>query len=255
MTDGQRNWELLSDDYALPPDQVHVLRARLDLTAGFIAELYQTLSSDERERAAKFHLLPDRARHVVGRGLSRVFLGACLGVPADCLRFEYNPDGKPMLAKDFQHSLLNFNVSHSGDFILVALAYDHDVGVDIELIRTDFDVDEIAKQFFSESECSSLTAQVSADKKHEAFFTCWTRKEAYQKACGVGLNLPLNAFDLAFLPGQQPRLIETRHDPAEARRWTLRDLDVGPGYKAAIAVEGNELQLKTWDWFGHYLNR
>ena len=81
-----------------------------------------------------------------------------------------------------------------------------------------------------------------------AFFSCWTRKEAYIKARGDGLSLALDQFDVAFAPGAEPRLIETRHDPADAERWTLAELQVGYDYAGAVAVQGANWQLKCWDW-------
>jgi 4'-phosphopantetheinyl transferase len=106
---------------------------------------------------------------------------------------------------------------------------------------------EIASRFFSPSECRAL-AELPADLRCAAFFCCWTRKEAYLKARGDGLALPLDQFDVAFVPGAEPRLLETRHDPAEASRWALRAIDVGPRHKAAIAVEGSNWTLRCLDW-------
>jgi 4'-phosphopantetheinyl transferase len=253
MTAYGATWHRFSENFALPEGEVHVWRAHSNGSCDTYTTLYQTLSSDERERADKFYFMQDRARYVIARGLCRILLGRCLGIAANRLRFEYGTAGKPRLARDFQQSLLHFNVAHSGSIVLVALAYRYDLGVDIERIRTDFDVDEIAQQFLSARERSSLIADVPANGKHEAFFACWTRKEAYLKARGVGLGMPLDAFDVAFLPGQKPELLEIRCDPAEVQRWMLVDLDVTPGYKAALAVENAGVNVRTWDWRGlHY---
>jgi 4'-phosphopantetheinyl transferase len=252
MTDSRINWDRPGDNYVLPEGEVHVWRARIDGASESLAKLRQTLSIAECERAGKFYFMPDRTRYVIGRGLCRILLGRCLGIPAERLSFEYGPTGKPKLAKDLQQSRLCFNVAHSGDFVLVALAYRYELGVDIELIQTGVEVDAIAQQFFSANERARLSTNVPADRKHDAFFTCWTRKEAYLKACGDGLSLPLDSFDVTFLPGEAPRLIETRQDPAEASLWTLQDLDVDPGYKAALACESATPQLRTWDWRGDF---
>jgi 4'-phosphopantetheinyl transferase len=121
------------------------------------------------------------------------------------------------------------------------------MGVDVEREREDMATAEIAARFFSPLECSTLAA-LPAAKQCEAFFSCWTRKEAYLKARGDGLSLPLDQFDVAFAPGEEPRLINTRHDPAEAQRWKLMTLQVGHGHAAALAVEGTDWKLKCWDW-------
>jgi 4'-phosphopantetheinyl transferase len=120
------------------------------------------------------------------------------------------------------------------------------LGIDIERMRANVATDEIAARFFSANECRDL-ALVAPDMRCEAFFSCWTRKEAYLKARGDGLSLPLEQFDVAFLPGDRPRLIETRHDPTEVYRWTLHALDGGLGYKAALVIEGADWKLKCWD--------
>jgi 4'-phosphopantetheinyl transferase len=242
-------WKRPRDKWLLPRDEVHVWRARLDWPPEYVSRLEQTLSPDERERANRFYFPADQMRYLIGRALSRILLGYCLGIAAGGVRFEYNAKGKPGLATNLSQTSLNFNVSHSGDFVLVALAYGCSLGIDIERIRAYIDVDAIAERFFSVSERLSLAA-LPASMRHEAFFACWTRKEAYIKAHGDGLNLALDEFDVAFLPGQVPRLVETRHDPAAARRWALRDLEAGPNYRAALAVEGADRRLKSWDWLG-----
>ena len=211
--------------------------------------MQQTLSSDERERADNFFFTADRKRHVIGRAVSKILLGHGLGIAATEVSFAYNANGKPSLATKLRQSFLHFNVAHSGDFVLVALAYGRDLGIDIEQICTNVDIQNFAAEFFSQRECMSLAA-LPPGLRLDAFFSCWTRKEAYLKARGDGLSVALDKFDVPFLPEEQPRLVETRHDPTEACRWTLQDLDAGPNYKAALAVEGASLPLKTWDWLG-----
>src|SRR5262249_6244621 len=105
----------------------------------------------------------------------------------------------------------------------------------------------IAARFFSPAECSTLAA-LPQTQRCAAFFACWTRKEAYLKARGDGLSLPLDQFDVAFAPGVEPRLVATRHDPYTADRWKLAAIGVGRGHAAAVAVEGADWQLKCWEW-------
>ena len=206
----------------------------------------QILSTDERARAGKFHFEVDRKRHIIGRGLSRRLLGHCLGRPGEELRFEYNEFGKPRLAAGlFPH--LQFNVSHSGELVLVALTIGRDLGIDVERMQRDMATEQIAARFFSTNECRTLAA-LAPELQCAAFFACWTRKEAYLKARGDGLSLPLTQFDVAFAPGDEPRLLETRHDPAEARRWTMQTFNPLHGCKAALVVEGSDWKLKCWDW-------
>jgi 4'-phosphopantetheinyl transferase len=235
----------------LPQDEVHVWRASLYQPQELFACLTHLLSVEERARADRFHFEADRKRCILARGVLRLLLGDCLGMPAEQLEFRYNEFGKPGLAlSSLDHELrpsVEFNVSHSGDLVLIALSRGRTLGVDIERMRMDVATEEIATRFFSPNECRDL-ATVAPDQRCEAFFACWTRKEAYLKARGDGLSLPLEQFDVSFLPGHDPRLIETRHDPAEAYRWTLHALEGGFGYKAALAVEGADWKLKCWEW-------
>jgi 4'-phosphopantetheinyl transferase len=239
-------WHRVRARYELPQDEVHVWRADLNQPQGRLALLSGVLSAEERARAERYHFEADRKRSIIGRGLSRLLLAHCLGESPQRLRFIHNAFGKPALVGGhIPH--LQFNLSHSGDWILIALAFGRTLGVDVERQKEDMATEAIAARFFSPVECRALAA-LPAALRCAAFFSCWTRKEAYLKARGDGLSLPLDRFDVAFVPGARPRLIETRHDPAEADRWTLNDLQVGSDYAAALAVEGANWSLKCWDW-------
>jgi|SRR5262245_51145309 len=234
-------------DYALPWDEVHVWRIALDWSQARARAFNAVLSSDEQQKAERFHLAVDRVRHVVGRGVLRAILAQCMKTKADRLCFEYGAFGKPRLATGSTEIPLQFNVSHSGELILVALAMGRAVGTDVERVRSDIEVDRIAASFFSTHERLALQA-IPAHLRVQAFFDCWTRKEAFIKAVGNGLSLPLNQFDVCLMPGQEPRLLATRPDPAEAGRWMIQAVDVGPDYRAALVVEGTGWQLKIRDW-------
>ena len=234
-------------DYALGRDEVHVWRIPLDWPPTRIRALNAVLSIDEKQKADRYHFAVDRVRHVVGRGVLRTILARCMRTDAERLCFEYSAFGKPRLAASSTEIPVRFNVSHSGELVLIVLTIGRAVGIDVERMRTDLEVERIAASFFSPQERLALQS-LPAQLRFQAFFDCWTRKEAYIKAVGEGLTLPLDQFDVCFLPGQQPRLLATRPDPAEARRWVVQALDVGPCYRAAVAVEGAGWQLKMWDW-------
>jgi 4'-phosphopantetheinyl transferase len=237
-------WHRDRGNYELPAGEVHVWRATLDAPRDVMARFSRVVSADEHTRAGKFHFEADRKRHIIGRGISRLLLGYCLGIAPGQLKFDHNEFGKPSLQVGLP---LCFNLSHSGELVLVALAHGRTIGIDVERIRKDMAQAEIARRFFSPRECAAL-AGLTPDKQCEAFFACWTRKEAYLKARGDGLSLPLDQFDVAFVPGEVPRLLATRHDPAEVHRWTIRALDPGYGCKAAVAAQGADWTLKCWDW-------
>ncbi len=165
------------------------------------------------------------------------------------LQFTYSAYGKPALAEATGGTTLRFNLSHSAGLALCAVTHNREIGVDIEGMRTISELRQISKQFFSANESAVLLA-LPEHIQPEAFLTCWTRKEAYIKAKGEGLSMPLNCFDVSLVPGEPAALLATRGDPNEASRWLLRELFPGPGYLAAIVVEGQDWHMRCWQWAG-----
>jgi 4'-phosphopantetheinyl transferase len=121
------------------------------------------------------------------------------------------------------------------------------VGIDLERIRFDLAVAEIAERFFSRREVAMLRT-LPTELQRQAFFRCWTRKEAYIKARGEGLSLLLDQFDVSLAPGEPAAILGTQRDPSEASRWSLQKLTPAPGYVAALAVEGHGWRLTCWQW-------
>ena len=239
-------WQSPPRTLHLEKHEVHVWVTSLEQCNNSIAAHFDTLEGSERERAARFHFERDRNRFIVARGTIRSLLGEYLGIQPSQIRFDYNSYGKPSLAGgDQANQGIRFNVSHSGDSGLFALCRNREVGVDVERIRPDFGTEEIAARFFSVVEAGALHA-LPPDQRAEAFFNCWTRKEAYIKARGEGLSFPLERFDVAHAPGQEPRLLCVRGEPHEEARWQMRDLAVGEGYKAAVVAEGNDWEMKCY---------
>ena len=143
---------------------------------------------------------------------------------------------------------MNFNVSHSNNLAIVGVTRGRHLGIDLEYIQRDFACEEIARRVFSPHEIATLN-DLPGDLKHEAFFNCWTRKEAYIKARGMGLSYPLNQFEVSLIPGEPARLISVDGDDLfEASRWSLQELELGPRYAGALAVEGHNWQLECWQW-------
>jgi len=189
------------------------------------------LSDDECERAARFRFDHDRRRFVAGRSALRSLIAAYLDVAPAEVAFGYGPQGKQFVPG----SMLSFNVSHSGGCAVYAFGSCHEIGVDVELLDHARYGDDVTERFFSPDEVATLQALEPA-MRPLAFLRCWTRKEAFIKARGEGLSLPLHEFDVAFAPGTRPRILRTAwsaHEPAE---WTLCDISgFGPGAIAAMA--------------------
>jgi len=151
------------------------------------------------------------------------------------------------LAGESGGDAIRFNMSHSHGEALYAVTRGREIGIDLEFIRCDLEVEQIAERFFSQCEIATLRALPVSLRKH-AFFLCWTRKEAYIKARGQGLSLPLDQFDVSLIPGEPSALLSTQPDSDEALRWSLQELTPAPGYAAALAVEGRGWSLSCWQW-------
>jgi 4'-phosphopantetheinyl transferase len=223
---------------------VHVWHALADPAILEISRLQQLLSEEENIRAARFRFEKNRNEFVVSRGMLRLLLGLYLGVSPRNVCFAYSLHGKPSMAVPRGELALSFNLSHSDGIVVCAFTREQQVGVDVEKVRQDFNVGEVAERFFSVAERDALRS-LRAHEQHEAFFRCWTRKEAYIKARGEGLSLPLHDFDVSLLPGELAALLNTRPDASEAARWSLHDLFVGPGYAAALVVEVPYVSLRA----------
>lgn len=238
-------WKAVPSVPPVEENRVHVWRADLNLPTTARDTLWEYLSEDERIRAGRFHFPEHRKHFIAGRGLLRVLLARYLGVLPSSVRFRYNPYGKPELADEYSRARLGFNISHSSGIALLAFASGRQVGVDVERIREAFASEEVAARFFSSQEVAVLQS-LPSHLKVSAFFNCWTRKEAFIKAKGMGLSLPLDQFDVSVAPGEPAAILETRGDPLEAGRWSLQGLAPKAGYAAAIAVEGHDWNLDRW---------
>jgi 4'-phosphopantetheinyl transferase len=230
----------------LRQDEVHIWRFSLWLPEPSISTFMHTLAEDELRRAERFHFDKDRNHFIAARVFMRAILARYMGQESAQLRFVYSNYGKPELAGNFKPKDIRFNLSHSEGLALLAVSESRSVGVDIERIRHGLADERIPEQFFSPFEVKTLRA-LPRNQQDEAFFHCWTRKEAYIKAKGEGLSMPLNLFDVTLVPGEPAVLLETRGDSNEAQRWLLREIAPASGYVSAVIAEGREWQLKCWD--------
>jgi 4'-phosphopantetheinyl transferase len=232
---------------ALADDEVHVWRASLAATPDELARHAAVLGDDERARAERFRFDVHRNRFIAGRAIQRQVLARYLGADPAALRYRLAHHGKPALDGAHASTDLRFNVSNADDGLLIAVALGRELGVDLEAVKAVDDRDAVARRFFSVPENQVYDA-IPEEARDLAFFTCWTRKEAYIKAIGEGLSMPLDRFDVTLRPGEPAHLLCTRGDPDQAARWTLRELDPGPGWLAALAVEGGGWSLRLFDW-------
>ena len=218
------------------PEDIHLWSIPLDVPDRYVDTLMKTLSPEERQRAERFHFARHRRRFTTARFFLRRLLAAYTGLTAEGLRFSYGPQGKPALID----ANLHFNLSHSGELAMLALNPSQPLGVDIERLRPVTDALKIARRFFSDSEQEALL-QTAESQRNEAFMRCWTRKEAYIKAVGGGLSIPLDSFDVTL--DQPPRFLSLQNSRDEALLWSLYHLDPAPGYIGALAVPGQDWRL------------
>jgi len=222
----------MSRPSALPcpgPREVHVWRARI--SAPEAHDWVETLAPDERERADRFRVADDRRRFTATRAVLRMLLGQYLALAPRSLRFTYDRYGKPALDRSRNSRGITFNVAHSGDCALLAFGLNTDVGIDVEHLRIERNVVELAKTLLTPSQFGRLLMQPEAARKRE-FLQAWTRSEAVGKALGAGISVAPGVIERALV---------------DASQWSICDIDVRADYVAALAAQVPGVRLRFWD--------
>ena len=232
---------------ALQSGDVHVWQAKLDQADALRSKSYSLLSCDEKERANRFQFDRDKNRFIACRAILRTILSRYSGVEPGSLQFIYGTYGKPELKnRNTDRTALRFSSSHSHNLSLFAVTLNQEIGIDTEYIRLVSNRDEIVDHYFTPRE-KIMYGRLAADAKEAAFFNGWTRKEAYLKATGVGLNQPLRTIEVSLEPGKLARLLRINGNPREAAAWSLYELSLGTDYAGAVAVKGS-YDLRLWRW-------
>lgn len=239
--------DLCTHSQQLRPGEVHLWwSARNASEPVSDARVGEVLSPDERERAARLHCARDRRRFILARVMLRNILALYVDRRPQEISFQYLSRGKPRLAEP--ETDLEFNLAHSHEMVLCAIARGHQVGVDVEYLQPMADMEQIAARTFSRVEQADLFA-LEPDQRLLGFYNCWTRKEAYVKARGDGLRMPLDVFDVSLKPGEPAALLANRIDPAEVTRWALAEVSPVEDYVGAVAVQGQgaRVELRQWE--------
>lgn len=239
-------WGVVPSDITLPENRIDVWRVSLEQRLEQETSLTEILAPDENERAKRFKFAIHRSRFIVARGALRQILSNYLGVSADSLAFQYN-NGKPELAGPCKSASLDFNVSHSGELALIAVTQSRSVGIDIEEIRSEVDCLEVARSFFSKREQAALSA-LPSEKQRNAFFACWTRKEAFLKASGMGISVPLSTFSVSIEPDKEPVLEEVATNSEAVEYWSFANIRPKFGFEGAVVYAGHGCPIHCWDW-------
>jgi 4'-phosphopantetheinyl transferase len=223
---------------SLAVGEVHVWAGALQIPEALAMEC---LSTQERERAASFASQAPRRRYVAGRAILRSLLNRYTGIPARDIVL--GTQGKPLLDTGDNGPELRFNLSHSGDLVLFAFARAQAVGIDLEYLRPVEEAELIALRTFSRIEYKQLMMVEEGYARLRAFYSCWTRKEAFIKALGTGLSFPLDQFAVSVGADKPARVLSILNDLRSAERWTLYHLEPAPNYIGAVAIEGPAVDI------------
>jgi len=221
---------------------IHIWCASLSASSEALSRYTSLLSQDELERAKRFYFEKDRNHFIVGRALLRTLLGSYLDMEPSQIEFVYGQYGKPALKAGIHEKTLEFNLSHSKDFAVYAFDLNHKIGIDLEHVHPMADMDDFARQFFSLRE-NVLINSLAGKQKEEAFFKIWTCKEAFLKANGSGITVPIDQVETTLESDGSVRLTSISEREEQAELWRLESFTPISGYQAALAVKGNGGQI------------
>jgi 4'-phosphopantetheinyl transferase len=230
-------------DFTLRRKEVHVRAVWLNSGPATGLACRAVLSGAEIERADRFAFEHLTRAYEVAHGALRLLLAVYLQCAPVDVEFTVGPRGKPEFRK---FPWLRFNMAHSRDLALYAFASDCAVGIDVEEIREMPDLESVALNYFCRAQTEELLSIRTSAARSDAFFRCWTRKEAYIKAVGEGLYLPLDEFQVTLREGDPARFVHIGNDVKEAERWNLHDVDLASNYTGALAYRGGSRQLDVF---------
>lgn len=240
------DWRDMQEAPPLETGEIHLWRASLDVDQELLRNLESTLAADEKSRAARFIFDRDRHHYIAARGILRDLLARYIPHGAAAIQFAYGLRGKPAVGGAARNSNVRFNLSHSHGLAAIGVSLGREVGVDVEMLRQDFASEDIARRYFSAKEVREL-AGLPSESRTEGFFRCWTRKEAYIKARGDGLYVPLDSFSVSLLPDRFPKLAS-----ADESRWKVESFvpsrEPGPASAGAVVAEGKDWTSRYFEW-------
>jgi 4'-phosphopantetheinyl transferase len=236
----------------LEPAEVHVWKISWSDEDIHLRRLQGILSPDERQKGNRFYFQKDRRRFIAVHACLRLLLGHYLQIDAASLQFDYGAHGKPSVASESLKQKCSFNISHSRNLALLAFSGRQTIGVDVESIQPHLADEQIAKNLFAPEEIATLRS-LPPHLRDKAFFSCWTRKEAYLKATGEGLSdsmnrfiAPMHQFEVSCFAG----IVEHAEDN---RSWFIWHLEPAPGYVGALATDAAECSLQLLEISPDYL--
>lgn len=236
------------EDIQLPENHVDVWLSSLDIEETSIDKLLPILSEDELSRAERFHSIESKNKFIVARAFIRYILAQYLKIKPEEIKFKYDINGKPSLSGELSKTGLCFNVSHSHGKVLCGITMKRAIGIDIEKIRLNLSYEKITKRQFSPPELEKFQ-QLPENEKVQTFFTFWTRKESFLKAIRKGLQLPMKNFDVSNAPMEPVTFINDSEQFENTSEWFIEDLDICPGFCAALTIESQRRAIKMHNTF------
>jgi 4'-phosphopantetheinyl transferase len=234
---------------------IHVRAVWLIADDGSIRTCRALLSREERDRADRFACDRLRNEYQIAHGALRLFAADYIGCLPHQLQLRSGRRGKP----EFKvRSEIRLNLAHSQTLALYAFVRGCEVGIDVENVRPRVDLEQVAKLCFCEAEIAELLSLPTEEDRLEAFFCCWTRKEAYVKAVGDGLFLPLDQFQVTLCSSVPARFVHIGFDTQEAEAWQLHHVEPAPDHVGAVAYRGECRKVRIFppimvsDLLGHY---
>ncbi|MBN1489669.1 MAG: 4'-phosphopantetheinyl transferase superfamily protein [Phycisphaerae bacterium] len=221
----------------LGTDEVHVWYAFPERVAGLtsVEHLRAILSDEETARQRRFVFEKDRDLFLVARVLVRVVLSRYAGVAAAAWNFTEDAHGKPEIAGPAEGIGLRFNLSHTGGMATCAVTRNHDVGVDVENVNRRVSMTELARRYFAAREAEAIE-RLSGAAQRERFFAYWTLKEAYVKARGLGLSIPLDGFAFEFDSRDNARIVFMDAVTDSAADWQFARFQPSRPHRIAVAI-------------------
>ncbi|PHN08618.1 4'-phosphopantetheinyl transferase family protein [Flavilitoribacter nigricans] len=232
-------------EIALPvAGEVHLWKVELTVPAPTLDHYQTIIAQEEKERAAKFYFEKDRHQYIVGRARLRLLLGRYLDLAPQAVRFEFNQFGKPNFPNE---QGLQFNISHSGGLAVMGFTRDAAIGVDLEKINPNIEVKLIASRFFAEVEKRQILA-LPTERQASAFYRCWTSKEAFIKAHGQGLSLPLDQFEVEIHPDRKAALKNVHWEPELVESWSIIDFVPEDGFVGAVMCDTTIERVRCYSY-------
>ena len=238
-------WKIAPDGLEISADHVDVWLASTDPGERQIREYKALLSPAELARMEKFRVEFKYREYIVTRGLLRRVMTKMTGLDVTGIDFDYGEHGKPSFPVCAESGSAAFNVSHSHGLALVALTLGGRLGVDLERIRPKAEWRSLAEHYFSAAEIQALNGY-PGESGLKAFFTCWTRKEAFVKALGAGVSYGLKEFDVSIDPDEADAALTIRSEDEDAARWLIKKLPVPASHVAALALDRPVCNIRLW---------